>query len=70
MSELAFHVVRCPRCGAVVMEIATGLARGKCPGCKRRVWAMADGKRLRLGIVDAPRARLPAESATAAGVAG
>ncbi|MGE0227757.1 MAG: hypothetical protein AB7I38_10960 [Dehalococcoidia bacterium] len=60
---LDFHVVRCPACAErgerpVVMEIATGLARGKCPACKRRVWAHCDGREVRVGMVDVPLPRL------------
>ena len=56
---LTFRAVRCPVCAlrgerTVVMEIATGLSRGKCPACKRRVWASCDGHELRVGMVDAP----------------
>lgn len=40
------------------MEIATGLARGKCPVCKRRVWAHCNGREVRVGMVDAPQPRL------------
>ena len=53
-----FRAVRCPACDVVVMEIATGLARGKCSGCKRRVWAMSNGSEVRIGMVDAPKVRL------------
>jgi len=59
---MEFHPVRCPNCASrgvrdvpVVMEIATGLSRGKCPDCRRRVWALANGREVRVGIVDAPR---------------
>ena len=56
---LRFHAVLCPVCASrgcqtVVMEIATGLARGKCPVCKRRVWASCDGHEVRTGMVDSP----------------
>jgi len=55
-----FTPVHCPVCDSIVMEIATGLSRGKCPNrqCKRRVWAMSDGHEVRIGMVDAPKLRL------------
>lgn len=58
---VTFHVVRCPAClpAPVVLEIVTGLARGKCPQCKRRVWATSDGGQVRVGMVDIPLSRLP-----------
>lgn len=57
---MEFQPVRCPSCGAVVMEIATGMARGRCPGryCRRRVWAVSDGSEVRIGMVDAPQRKL------------
>lgn len=57
---MAFFPVACPRCGEIVMEIATGLVRVRCRGrsCKARVWAMSDGKEVRVGLVDKPLARL------------
>lgn len=47
-----FHVVRCPADQAVVLEIMVGASRGKCPVCKRRVWAMCDGEEVTVGMVD------------------
>lgn len=58
MTALEFRAVRCPGDGAVVMEVATGLSRGKCPKCRRRVWAMANGHEVRVGMVDTPAVRL------------
>lgn len=63
---VTFFEVECPECRRrggrqVVMEIATGLARGKCPHCKRRVWAASDGRELRIGMVDAPARVLTAK---------
>lgn len=65
-----FQPVRCPNCAArgvhpvpVVLEVATGLARGKCPVCRKRVWASADGREVRVAMVDAPRPAF--ETATA-----
>lgn len=55
---MEFQPVRCPSCAAVVLEIATGMSRGKCPGCKRRVWALCNGREVRIGLVDKPRERL------------
>ncbi len=55
---IEFRVVRCPRCDVVVMEIAMGLVRGKCPSCKHRVWASSNGHEVRVGMVDAPKVRL------------
>ena len=45
----------------VVLEIATGLARGKCPACKRRVWAASDGDGVRVGMIDGPAKVLTSE---------
>ncbi|MCC6959229.1 MAG: hypothetical protein IT301_05230 [Dehalococcoidia bacterium] len=68
---MEFHAVRCPNCESrgvspapVVMEIATGLSRGKCPVCRKRVWASADGREMRVAMVDAPRREF--ETATVA----
>lgn len=67
MNGLDFQAVRCPECERrgvdpvpVVMEVAMGLARGKCPNrqCRRRVWALSDGRELRTGMVDTPVPRL------------
>lgn len=55
---MEFQPVRCPGCSVVVMEIATGMSRGKCPRCHRRVWALCDGHEVRIGMVDRPRERL------------
>lgn len=57
---IEFRAVRCPACREhpVVMEIATGMARGKCRTCKRRVWALCDGREVRIGLVDSPQQRV------------
>ncbi len=54
-----FKTARCPDCDEVVLEIMVGASRGKCPGCKRRVWVMCDGDDIVIGMVDALPARLP-----------
>lgn len=62
---MEFQAVRCPECEArgvrpvpVVLEIATGMSRGKCPKCGRRVWALCDGREVRIGMVDVPRSKV------------
>jgi hypothetical protein len=58
VSAIEFRAVRCPRCRTVAGEIATGFARFKCPGCKKRVWAGCDGVQVRVLMADAPAARV------------
>ena len=69
---MEFHAVRCPNCAErgihpvpVVLEVATGLARGKCPTCRKRVWASADGHEVRVAMVDAPRREFETATRTA-----
>jgi uncharacterized protein (DUF779 family) len=65
LTLMDFLAVRCPLCAQrgmrpapVVLEVATGLARGKCPVCHKRVWASSDGHEVRVGMVDEPPARV------------
>lgn len=59
---MEFTPVDCPACGTRVMEIGFGVARGKCPHCKRRVLAgkTRDGA-LRILLVDRPPVRRETE---------
>ena len=57
---LTFKAVLCPVDRSVVMEVAKGLCRGKCPTCHKRIWASSDGSEVRVGIVDSAPKRLAA----------